>query len=328
MAPNIKDVAERAGVSVTTVSRVLNNRGSVSEKTRTKVNRVMKELNYYPNQLAINLFKQRTMLVGLIVPDVSHPFFAAEVKYIECALQERGYRLLLCNAEENNNREREYFEMLQCNKVDGVMVASHTLDLDFYSQVNLPIVALDRYLGHNVPTVSADHEQGGRLAAQELLSKGCRHVVQIAGCSAVPTPSNRRHEVFAEILKKHDVECKTVELPLNAFDVKDYWAFSRQIFQQNPWIDGVFAVDHVACAVKKVAADQGMSVPENLKIVGYDGTAEAFMGEKILTTVAQPIEKIACTAVETLLEMISDRDFFSPGTHIKLPVRLLKGETT
>lgn len=74
MAPNIKDVAERAGVSVTTVSRVLNNRGSISEKTRTKVNRVMKELNYYPNQLAINLFKQRTMLVGLIVPDVSHPF--------------------------------------------------------------------------------------------------------------------------------------------------------------------------------------------------------------------------------------------------------------
>lgn len=328
MAPNIKDVAEKAGVSVTTVSRVLNNRGSITNKTREKVNDAMKELNYFPNQLAVNLFKQRTLLVGLIVPDVSHQFYASEIKYIERCLHQRGYKLLLCNSEEDDKRESEYLDMLQRNKVDGIIIASHTLDLEAYNKVSLPIVALDRYLGPNIPTVSSDHEQGGKLAAQELIQSGCRQVIQITGYPGVPTPSNKRHTVFEELMKKAGIPCHTLALPLNAFKFSEYITFAQQLFAQHPGVEGLFAADNVACAVEKVALNMGIQVPGQLKIVGYDGTDIALMCAKTLTTVAQPIARLAQATVDTLLDMIADRDSYAEETHIKLPVKLTKGETT
>ena len=328
MAPNIKDVAQKAGVSVTTVSRILNNRGSISDQTRKKVHTAMEELNYFPNQLAVNLFRQRTFLVGLIVPDVSHIFYALEIKYIERVLHQNGYRLLLCNAESDNVRETEYLNMLQCNKVDGIIIASHTLDLAAYNKVNLPIVALDRYLGPDIPTVSSDHEQGGRLAAQELIDNNCKNVIQITGFCGVPTPSHKRHTVFADMMKKNGISCETLELPYNAFLFKDYIDFADNIFRTRNHIDGIFAADNVACAVEKVAISHGLNIPEDLKIIGYDGTESSLMAYKTITTVAQPIKQLAQTTVDTLLEMISGDSVFDRGTHIRLPVRLIRGETT
>ncbi len=328
MAVTIKDVAAKAGCSVTTVSRILNNRGSISEKTRKKVHTAMEELNYFPNQLAVNLFRQRTYLVGLIVPDVSHAFYALEIKYIERVLHENGYRLLLCNAESDNMRETEYLNMLQSNKVDGIIIASHTLDLEAYSKVNLPIVALDRFLGPDIPTVSSDHEQGGRLAAQELIDNNCKKVIQITGFCGVPTPSHKRHTVFSDVMKKNGICCETLELPFNAFSFRDYITYADNIFRNHNHIDGIFAADNVACAMEKVAISRGLNVPGDLKIVGYDGIEASLMSYKTLTTVAQPVKQLALTTVVTLLEMISGESVFDKGTHIRLPVRLIRGETT
>ena len=328
MGLTIKDVAERAGVSVTTVSRVLNNRGSLSDKTREKVHTAMEELNYYPNQLAVNLFKKRSMLVGLIVPDVSHPFYGTEIKYIEEALYEQGYKLMLCNAGEDQQREKDYLTMLQRNKVDGIIIASHTLDLEDYNKVNLPVVALDRYLGRNIPTISADHEQGGRLAAAELVRSGCKKVAQIIGSSAVPTPSNERYTVFRHVMREHGVECLDYELPLNAFRFTEYLDFVQDIFSNDPDIDGLFAVDNIACAACKIASALSITVPGRLKIVGYDGTEISLMSNLSLSTVVQPIRKIAQTTVDMLLSMIAEETKVVPDVHVRLPVTFIKRETT
>jgi len=328
MGINIKDVAQKAGVSVTTVSRVMNNRGSISEKTKEKVHAAMRELNYYPNQVAVNLFKKRTQLVGLIVPDVSHIFYATEIKYIERALYEAGYKLLLCSSEESNMRESEHLDMLQRNKVDGIIIASHTLNLEAYSKVTLPVVALDRYLGKNIPTVSSDHNQGGRLAAEELIRCGCKNVVQIVGYGKVPTPSNERHICFDQILKEAGMTCRTFELPLNAFRFSEYIDFVQEIFMKDNKIDGVFAVDNVICAVCKVAERLNINVPEQLKLVGYDGTEISLMQSKSLTTIEQNIKQIAKITVDTLISMISKTKVFEPETHIKIPVKLIRRETS
>ena len=328
MGVNIKDVAHKAGVSVTTVSRVLNNRGSLSEKTKEKVNAAMRELNYYPNQVAVNLFKRRTQLVGMIVPDVSHPFYAAEIKYIERELYAAGYKLMLCNSEDSNTRESEYLNMLQCNKVDGIIIASHTLHLEDYSRVILPVVALDRYLGKNIPTVSSDHEQGGRLAAVELIACGCKNIVQIMGYSQVPTHSNERHIFFEQEIKKSGAECSTFELPLNAFSFSEYVAFVENILKRDKKIDGIFAADNIACAVCKVASNMGINIPERLKLVGYDGTEISLMPEKSLTTIKQNIDMISKTTVETLISMINESAAFSTETHIKIPVDIVRRETS
>ncbi len=328
MGLTIKDVAARAGVSVTTVSRVLNNRGSLSEKTRAKVHAAMDELNYYPNQLAVNLFKKRSMLVGLIVPDASHPFYGTEIKYIEEYLYEQDYKLMLCNAGEDQQREKEYLTMLQRNKVDGIIIASHTLNLEDYNKVSLPVVALDRYLGKNIPTVSADHEQGGRLAAAELVRCGCKKVAQIIGFSAVPTPSNERYTVFRQVMAEHGVQCLDYELPLNAFRFTEYLDFVQDILSNDPDIDGLFAVDNIACAAIKIASALSIKVPEQLKIVGYDGTEISLMSNLSLSTVVQPIRKIAQSTVDILLSMVTEETTSMPDVHVRLPVTFIKRDTT
>jgi LacI family sucrose operon transcriptional repressor len=288
----------------------------------------MEELNYYPNQLAVNLFKRRTMLVGAIFPDVSHPFYGLETKFIEEYLYCAGYKLMLCNASDSHKREKEYLVMLQRNKVDGIVIASHTLHLEEYSKVELPVVALDRYLGKNIPTISSDHEQGGRLVAEELLRNRCKKVVQIRGYTAVPTPSNKRHQIFAEIMENHGVSCLNFELPLNAFRFAEYLDFVHDIFINDPDIDGLFAVDSVACAALKIASRMGIPVPQKLKIVGYDGTEIALMSNISLSTVVQPIRKIAQCTVDTLISQILQKNISQDGVHIKLPVTFVRRETT
>jgi LacI family sucrose operon transcriptional repressor len=324
----IKDVAEKAGISVTTVSRVLNNRGSLSEKTRKKVHDAIAELNYYPNQLAVNLFKKRSMLIGVIFPDISHPFYSLEIKYIEEFFYHAGYKLMLCNAGESGNREKEYLVMLQRNKVDGIIIASHTLHLEEYGKVTLPVVALDRYLGRYIPTISADHKQGGRLAAEELLRGGCKKVVQIKGYGAVPTPSNKRHEIFQKMMEEHHVECLNYELPLNTFRFSEYLDFVNDIFINEPDIDGLFAVDNVASAACKIAFTHTIKVPEKLKIIGYDGTDISLMNNLSLSTVVQPVRKIAQCTVETLLAVMANKGPAAQDIHIKLPVTLMRRDTT
>jgi LacI family sucrose operon transcriptional repressor len=321
-------VAEKAGVSVTTVSRVLNNRGSLSEKTRSKVHAAMGELNYYPNQIAVNLFRQRTMLVGLIMPDVSHAFYSLEIKYIEEALHAAGYKLMLCNAGESKEREKEYLIMLQRNKVDGIIIASHTLYLDDYSRIRSPVVALDRYLGKNIPTISADHVQGGSLAAKELIRNGCKKVAQIKGYSAVLTPSNKRHEVFREIMEENHIECLDYEETLNSFRFSEYIDFVHDIFTNEPGIDGLFAADNLALAALKIAYSLDISVPRHLKIVGYDGTELSLMSSLSLSTIVQPIKKITQATVDTLLSMILEKTIIDPGTHLRFPVTFIRRDTT
>ncbi len=328
MGLTIKDVAKKAGVSVTTVSRVLNKRGSLSEATIKKVHNAMEELNYYPNQLAVNLFRKRSMLVGLIVPDVSHPFYGTEIKYIEEHLYGQGYKMMLCNAGDDEKREKEYLTMLQRNKVDGIIIASHTLDLEAYDKVSLPVVALDRYLGKSIPTISADHEQGGRLAAAELVRAGCKKVAQIIGFSAVPTPSNERYTVFRQVMQENNVTCLDYELPLNAFRFTEYLDFVQDILSNDPDIDGLFAVDNIACAACKIASALSIKVPEKLKIVGYDGTDISLMCHPSLSTVVQPIRKIAQSTVELLLSMIAQETTDTPGVHLRLPVTFIRRDTT
>ena len=140
---NIKDVAKEAGVSVTTVSRVMNDRGYISEKTRKRVYDAMEKIGYHPNELAKNFFRQKTNIIGLILPDISISFYAEETKYIEEHLYKNGYKLMLCNAYNSKEREKEYINMLQRNKVDGIIIGSHTLEIEDYLKIDMPIVALD-----------------------------------------------------------------------------------------------------------------------------------------------------------------------------------------
>jgi DNA-binding LacI/PurR family transcriptional regulator len=319
----ITDVARAAGVSKNTVSRFLNERGYISQDTRAKIQRTIDSLHYQPNQIARSLYTNKTNLIGLVIPDVAHPFFSMITSRIEDELDRHGYKMILCDTMHSSNKERKYLDMLTANKVDGIIIGSHSIDIN-YSNINAPIVALDRDLAPGIPVVAADHEQGGRIAAEAVLAHGCKNVAQLVGFSQVRTPSNRRHAVFAKVMQENDVQCITHELKLNQFEFSTYLNTADEILDRYPELDGIFAADPVAVAVQRQALARGLRVPEDLFLFGYDGSFFARMVYPPLPTVIQPYELLARTVVEVLLQEISGESH-STLSHL-LPVKLGKAE--
>lgn len=321
----IKDVANVAGVSVTTVSRVMNNRGYISEKTRKKVYDAMDKIGYHPNELARSFFKQKTNIIGLILPDISISFYAEQTKYIEEYLYKNGYKLMICNAYNSKEREKEYINMLQRNKVDGIIIGSHTLNIEDYLNINMPIVGLDRYLGENIPIVSADHIQGGTLAANHLIACGCKNVVQFSGLNILNSSSNKRHLAFENIMKDNNITVHTIEMDLNTFSKDQNLYYIDYMFNNYQNIDGIFATDNIAILVIKESLKMGINIPKDLKIIGYDGTKSSELFIPTLTTIKQPIKEICIDAVDKLIKLIENNTVKLESKHA---VTLIKGETT
>ena len=153
MVAKLTDVAKIAGVSPTTVSRVINKKGYLSEKTITKVNEAMRELGYKPNNLARSLQGKSAKLIGLIFPNISHIFYAELIDKLEHELFKRGYKTIICNSEHNSSKEKEYLEMLEANQVDGIISGSHNLGISDYDRVTAPIISFDRNLSPSIPVV-------------------------------------------------------------------------------------------------------------------------------------------------------------------------------
>ena len=304
----ITDVARLAGVSKNTVSRYLNERGYISDKTRRAIASAIDELHYQPNQIARSLYTRRTNLVGLVIPNVEHPFFAAVTSRIEDELDSRGYKMILCNTLHSTRKERQYIDMLTANKVDGIIIGSHSIDID-YSEVAAPVVALDRFLADGIPVVASDHAAGGRIAAQAFIDRHCHKVAQLVASGRVRTPSNLRHEAFSNAMRLNGITCITHELQLNQFQYSTYIETAKQVLDEYPGLDGVFSADPVAVAVQQEVLRRGMSVPEDVFVYGYDGTylAEAVFPQ--LPSIAQDFSALAQKAVEVLLMQIGGGEF-------------------
>lgn len=320
----IKDVAQVAGVTVTTVSRVLNNRGYISEATRKKVYEAMEELNYQPNELARSLFRKKSNLLGLIIPDVSHPFFAQLTNYIEYYAYKAGYKILLCNSYQDSIKEKEYIDMLKRNQVDGIIMGSHTLETSDYLNTNLPIVTIDRNISENIPCITSDNYHGGKLATRLLIDKGCKKLAHISGPLELNTPANNRYRAFMDVVTEYNIEHVVEQTKLDG--IENYESLAYKIFEMHPDIDGVFASsDVIAASIIKVAGYLKKEVPKNLKVVGYDDIKLARLVMPSLSTIRQPIEAMGEMAVNILLDEMEGKSV--PAEKV-LPIELVTRETT
>lgn len=322
---SIKDVAEKANVGKATVSRVLNNSGYVSDETRRKILNAMRELDYTPNELARNLYHMRTGIVAILVPAVSHPYFGEFVEYAEAELYRMGFKAMICNASRTETEEKEYLEMLNSHVVDGIITGVHTLDVEDYKMIKRPIVALDRYLDDDIPIVAADHYKGGVLAAMELVRSGCRSVLHFSGTEVYRAPYFQRHVAFDEVMKKHNIKCTNYKLRWNRFDQDYVKQAIREVFESGTEFDGIFGVDMLAVECMNECARRGLEIPEDVKVVAYDGTYAAKIAAPRLTLIEQPIEELARAAVRMVVQLIADE---KEVENITLDVKLLKGETT
>ncbi len=322
----IKDVAKRAGVGVGTVSRMLNDSGYVAEETRKKIRNAMYELNYTPNELARNLYHKRTGIVAVLVPNVSNPFFAEFVDYVETELYASGFKMMLCNTAKASNAELEYLDMLNRHIVDGVITGVHTLDVEEYGKIHKPIVALDRYLGEHIPTVAVDHEEGGRLAAEALIRSGCKKVLHFRGDTAVGSPYHERHYEFDRVMKKRGVETCDYELKRNRFDSEYYQRVVQDVFARQLEFDGIFAVDWLAIECMNEVRRRHLRIPEDVKIISYDGTFITKLTEPRLTTIVQPIEELAKEAVRLVGKLIAGEEYIN--LKVMLQVHIKERDTT
>ncbi|MYL32139.1 LacI family DNA-binding transcriptional regulator [Pontibacillus yanchengensis] len=322
MKPKIADVANVAGVSPTTVSRVLNDRGYISEETRKKVHDAMKELKYYPNEVARSLYINKTFLIGLIFPTTSNPFYGQLIFHLENIASSLGYKVLLCNSEGREDKEKEYLEMLQRNQVDGIIAGAHNKEIEEYESTNLPVVGIDRNLSSKIPVVSSDNYHGGQLATELLIRQGCQKVIHINGPSDLDTPANLRRKAYEDVMRAHDLKPLTYEVEETDSPV------IGQLFDENPQVEAIFASDDlIASNVIQEAKRRNLSVPDNVKVIGYDGTQTIRSIFPELSTVEQPIENIAQKALELLMKQIDGDDESLPLETI-LPVRLIESETT
>ena len=323
--PTIKDVARVAGVSVTTVSRVLNNKGYISTETKEKVHAAMHELNYEPNEIARSLFRKKSNVLGLIIPNVAHPYFAELTSHIEAYAQTKGYKILLCNSLLDIEKEKEYIQLLKSNQVDGIIMGSHSLDTHAYTNLNFPIVSLDRQIDVKIPYVCCDNDLGGALATTTLIEAGCKKIAHISGSLSIDNLSNQRYLAFERTCLEANIDYLLYEADVTALQNSNYGTLVEKLFSEHPDIDGLFASsDVIATQFIKHAMRLGKNIPHDLKVIGFDDTSIATLFTPELTTVRQPIQVIARYAVDLILRQLNDE--LVPNCTI-LPVELIKRET-
>ncbi|MBB1079630.1 LacI family DNA-binding transcriptional regulator [Limosilactobacillus sp. STM2_1] len=294
MVAKLKDVAQLAGVSVTTVSRVINNYGSLSQKTIDKVHAAMKELNYQPNALARAMQGKPSKFVGLIFPNLTNPFFAELANELEHQLFKKGYKTIIASSAQNPEIEHEYLNMLMANQVDGIISSSHNLDIDEYHQLTAPIVSFDRYLADNIPIVAADSYHGGELAAQYLVEHYVNHLAVIVDEDTSVSPTINRIQGALDFLNKQNIEFEPLaikDLDLNATFPGDY--------------DGVLASNDVqALVIYNIYRQAGKQLNKDFFITGYDGSQLIRRVAPYLPTVIQPIPALAQELIQTLMKRI------------------------
>ena len=317
MIAKLTDVAELAGVSPTTVSRVINNKGYLSEKTKQKVQEAMKTLGYKPNNLARGLQGKSAQLIGLIFPNISNIFYSELIEYLEIELFKHGYKVIICNSQNDPAKEREYIEMLEANQVDGIISSSHNLGIDDYERVAAPIIAFDRNLAPNIPIISSDNFEGGKLAAKTLQKNGCQNIIMITGNDNTDSPTGLRALGFSFQIP----EGKIFKVPNTLSTIRREMEIKSIIASNKP--DGIFVSDDLtAILTMKIAHQLELKIPDNLKIIGYDGTSFIENFSPQLTTIRQPIDEIASLIVDVLLKKIkgekASKDYI-------LPISLLPG---
>lgn len=318
----MKDVAKQAGVSVGTVSRVINHEQGIKKVTLEKVNKAIKELNYVPDNYARGMKTNRTETVALIVPTIWHPFFSEFAFYVEKELSQINYKLLLCNTD-GFKKEVEYINMLQQNKVDGIIAITYS-PIEDYLNSNIPFVSIDRSYGSkDIPWVSSDNFSGGQKAAQVLLENNCKNLLFVGSHNKTDNETKNRRNGFESFLKEKDVIPRVFDLE-EPFD--DFVRPLTSYLENHLDIDGIFAInDFTALDVIDILEKLGKKVPKDVQVIGYDGIKLANEKSYPVSTIKQPLKEMAKEAVRILLSIIENEPH---KLQVTLPISFIDGPTT
>lgn len=322
----LKDVAREAGLTVSTVSRILNNRGYISKEARLKVEEAMKKLNYQPNEVARSLHSKSTNTIGLIVPHIRHPYFAEMISNLEYQANQKGYKLLLCNSQSIREKEKEYIDLCTSNKAAGIILCSGTVDARVFDKIDIPVITMERFLDNKTASVECDNRQGGALAAQKLISCGCRNLLHIGNIGTIPMPADMRTEGFREVCLREKASFLEFSTEEEQYNNMKYDEMIESILRKHPETDGMFLnSDVMAAQALQVCRKLHIPVPDRMKIIGFDDVNIASLTTPQLTTIHQPVKEMAEIAINLLHDSVSGK---LVAKRTVLPVYLVERETT
>ena len=271
----IKDVARRVGVSVSTVSRVLNHSAAVSPETEQLVMQAVRDLRFKPSQIAKGFASRKTSTIGLIIPDVANPFFADVARGTEDAAMAAGYATILCNSDWKSDREFMYLHLLHDRWIDGVIVVGSRADPEHLLNAigAIPYVVVERLMQRTGNTVWTDNHKGGMLATQHLLDIGCRSFAPISGPPDSPSATERRRG-FIETMQRANIA--SYEVYEGDYRFQSGFEIGQQIFSSRNIPEGIFvANDLMAIGVLRAASQSGVRIPEQTAVAGYDNISAA-----------------------------------------------------
>ncbi len=307
----IKDVAKRAGVSITTVSHVINKTRYVSDDLTESVYKAMHELNYRPNTLARSLRSGRTKTIGLVIPDISNLFFAEVSRKIEDKGFEYEYSVILCNTDDDPKKEKTYINVLLEKQVDGIIfISAGGTEENLMNPIDfgIPTIVADRDIqGATSDVVLVDNLKGGYDAVKYLFSLNHRRIGCISGPSPV-TPSAQRLEGYKKALSKVNIKIDNLLIETGDFRFESGERAMRNLLKLSNPPTAVFACnDMMAMGAMRAVSDCGMNIPEDISLIGFDNIPLSKSVYPALTTIAQPIGEMADLIVEMLVTKISQK---------------------
>lgn len=327
---SIRDIAQMAGVSIATVSRVINNNGRFSEATRERVQKIIDEQGYVANMAAKTLRESRSKTIGMIVPDISNDYFATLVLHVEQFLSDKDYSVFVCNTGNDPAREHAHLRSLASKRVDGILCISGGISIG--QEVipgNIPVVCIDRHPASdsNIPRVVSANEEGGYLATNHLIEKGCKQILHITG-SADDKARLDREKGYRRALAEHGLadSANILQLTGTSSSTLETKNLLSAYIDDGHTFDGIFAAsDHSAAGALHSLKEHNIDVPSQVKLVGFDDSVYSRITTPALSTIGRHPEQLAQEGCQVLLDCIDKKE---PRLETEVPVYLIARESS
>lgn len=328
----IKDVANKAGVSISTVSNVINGTKYVSDELKQKISAIIAELNYEVDPVARSLKSKRTMSIGVIITSINRIFFPQVIKGIQDAASRCGYGITFCNTDDSFETEGHFVQMLESNWLDGIIIDSVAAvdEIEYFKRLSslgnkkkrIPVVSIERRLdAYGIDSILVNNTKGACMAVNHLVEKGCTRIVHITG-PLTSCMTRDRLQGYSEELQRNCLVNNENLIAEGDFSPLSGYRSTKKLILGGVDFDGVFAAnDQMAIGAMKALKEHGYRIPEDVKVVGFDNTFVASIIEPSLTTINVPKYKLGDAAVDMLMKRM-EKDDISPAC-MELPINLV-----
>jgi LacI family transcriptional regulator len=322
----LKDVSDITGLSISTISYVLNGKKKVKKETYEKIMKAVENTSYIPNQLARGLKTKVTFTIGVIIPDIANEFFPEIVKGIDDMANKYNYSIILCNTDNDVNREKKSVNTLLSKDIDGIIfigtAKSHTI---LESKTNLPIIMVDRSLGGKYSSVVTDNYRGGYMAAEYLIGLGRKTIALLSGPAIIQNFFDRI-KGYRDALRDNNIHYREDYAIDCEFTIKSGYDGTLALYKKQARVDAIFAAnDLIALGAIRALKEIGKAIPDEVAVVGFDDIALASMSVPSLTTIKQAKYEMGQRSAELLINRIHDKTI--APEHIVLAPILVQRES-